>query len=360
MKRYLEIKEELIKIIADMEPGKSLPSRSHLCEKLETTRTTLDRAISELEKEGIVYSKKGSGTYVIGILKGKVEEVENWGVIVPNISEETYSHLVRGVENIACKREVNIILCNSDNDPEKQKHYIERLLLSRVSGFIIVPVISYNVTVSDILYNTLVKSKIPFVLCNRTIEGIHAPSVRSNDFYGGYIATKYLISKGYQSIAYIAQNIYSVSIERCQGYISALMEKGYDIDRTMVILPRAEDHQGVYKSTKHLLEQEKRPDAVFCFNDKVAVEVCRAVKDSGFQVSKDVGIIGYDNDIQASTNQPPLTSVAFKSLEIGEKAGEILSKLINKEKLNSNFNVYLYQPSIVERESCLGKGTAVN
>ena len=57
MKRYLEIKEELIKIIAEMEPGKPLPSRPKLCEKLETTRTTLDRAMQELEKEGIVYSK---------------------------------------------------------------------------------------------------------------------------------------------------------------------------------------------------------------------------------------------------------------------------------------------------------------
>lgn len=355
MKRYLEIKEALITIIADMEPGKSLPSRSNLCEKLETTRTTLDRAIRELEKEGVVYSKKGSGTYAIGILKGKVEEVENWGVIVPNISEETYSLLVRGVENVACRSEVNIILCNSDNNAEKQKHYIERLLLSRVSGFIIVPVVSYNVAISDVLYSALLKSNIPFVLCNRTIEGIHAPSVRSNDFYGGYIATKHLISKGYRSIAYIAQNIYSVSNERCQGYISALMECGYGIDRRMVILPQEESLEGVYRSMEHLLQQEKKPDAVFCFNDKVAIEVCRAVKDSGLKVSEDIGIIGYDNNIQASVNQPPLTSVAFKSQEIGEKAAEVLSKLIDKEKLNSNFNVYLYQPTIIERESCLGK-----
>lgn len=356
MRRYLEIKEELIKIIAEMEPGKPLPSRPNLCEKLETTRTTLDRAIQELEKEGIVYSKTGSGTYAIGILKGKVDTVENWGVIVPNISEDIYSLLVRGIENVACRRDVNIILCNSDNDAEKQKRYIERLLLSGVSGFIIVPIISYNVEVSNILYGTLLKSNIPFVLCNRSVEGIHAPIVRSNDFYGGYIATRHLISKGYRSIAYIAQTIYSVSIERCQGYISALMENGYEIDRSMIIIPHEESRHGVYKNMMHLLELEKRPDAVFCFNDKVAVEACKAIQDRGFRVSEDIGIIGYDNNIRASMNQPPITSVVFKSLEIGEKAAEILIKLIKNEKLNSNFNEYLYQPTIVERESCLGKG----
>ena len=151
MRRYLEIKEELIKIVAEMEPGKPLPSRPHLCDKLETTRTTLDRAIQELEKEGVVYSKAGSGTYAIGILQGKVDTVENWGVIVPSISEEIYSLLTRGIENIACRRGANIILCNSDNDPEKQKYYIKRLLLAGVSGFIIVPIISYNVEVRKIL-----------------------------------------------------------------------------------------------------------------------------------------------------------------------------------------------------------------
>ena len=64
----------------------------------------------------------------------------------------------------------------------------------------------------------------------------------------------------------------------------------------------------------------------------------------------------YDNNIYASVNHPPITTIAFKSMEIGEKAAEILVKLIRGEKLNSNFNEYLYQPSIVERESCLGKG----
>ena len=53
MRRYLEIKEELIKIVAEMEPGKPLPSRPHLCDKLETTRTTLDRAIQELRGRGL-------------------------------------------------------------------------------------------------------------------------------------------------------------------------------------------------------------------------------------------------------------------------------------------------------------------
>ena len=107
---------------------------------------------------------------------------------------------------------------------------------------------------------------------------------------------------------------------------------------------------------KQLLSQEKKPDAVFCFNDKVAVNVCRTVQDMGRKVSEEVGIIGYDNNIYASVNHPPITTIAFKSMEIGEKAAEILVKLIRGEKLNSNFNEYLYQPSIVERESCLGKG----
>lgn len=54
------------------------------------------------------------------------------------------------------------------------------------------------------------------------------------------------------------------------------MENGYEIDRSMIIIPYEERKNGVYENMKQLLSQEKKPDAVFCFNDKVAVNVCRA------------------------------------------------------------------------------------
>ncbi len=360
MLRYQEIKTTLIEMIGRMDPGTRLPARPMLCQKLETTRTTLDRAIRELEDEGVLRSTKGSGTYVVGLIDGAAPHVENWCVIVPNVMDDIYPSLIRGIENVAQAQGANVVLCNSDNDPEKQERYIKRLLVSGVSGFIIVPVISDDVATSFQLYQSLLDSRIPFVFCNRSVDGIQAPVVKSNDFYGGYIATKFLIQQGYRKIAYIAKTKYRTSVDRCQGYMSALLEQGMEINRKRIILPPSGGEIQVYQAMKELLNKEARPDAVFCFNDYVALDVCRAITDSGKQISNDVGVIGYDNIGLAASASLPISSVSYKSVEIGEKAASVLSDMVRGLPANSDFEYYLFQPAIVERESCRGPIPSAN
>lgn len=354
MLRYKEIKEQLIPLIGEMEPGVRLPSRPELCQKLETTRTTLDRAIKELEEEGILVSRYGSGTYVVGLIQGKIPRVENWGVIIPNIMGDTYPALIRGIESVASANGANTILCCTDNDPNKQDGYIRRLLASGVSGFIIVPVVSGTVSTSYQLYKTLQESNIPFVFCNRSVEGIKAPIVKSNDFYGGYIAAKHLIDRGYRSIAFLAEMGYRSSIDRCQGYISALLERGLEINRRLIVLPLDGEKTGIFDKMCDLITSEKPPDAVFCFNDTVALEVCRAIRFCGRRVSADIGVIGYDNTSAGMAAKPPISSVSYKSMEIGVNAANILRRLIHGKHPSSNFDYYLFQPNVVDRESCLG------
>lgn len=352
--RYQEIKEQLIKTISQLEPGTRLPSRPMLCTQMDTNRTTLDRAIKELESEGVLCSRNGSGTYVIGLISGKVQTTENWGIIVPNVMDHVYPSLARGIENIACRYGINVILCNSDNDAEKQNRYIKRLLLSSVSGFIIVPVIASSAELTSHLYGTLLDSQIPFVFCHRGVEGVRVPVVKSNDFYGGYLATRHLLSRGYRNIAYIARVEYSTSVERYQGYVSALQECGLPVQRERIFLPQEDNPNGIYQFTSRLLAQDAALDAVFCFNDYVAQEVCRAVRDADKCISGEIGVIGYDNLPLDSSTSPKITSLAFKSLEIGEQAAELLYEMIHHKESQNYLRYYLFQPTIVVRESCLG------
>ena len=108
--RYQEIKKQLIEIIGTMDPGTRLPSRPIMCKQLDTTRTTLDRAIKELENEGVLSSRNGSGTYVVGLIAGTAPHIENWCIIVPNVMDDIYPSLIRGIENIASSRGANLVL----------------------------------------------------------------------------------------------------------------------------------------------------------------------------------------------------------------------------------------------------------
>lgn len=190
---------------------------------------------------------------------------------------------------------------------------------------------------------------------NKTI-GAEAP-ISNTDDIAAYIATKLLLSKGYRKIAYLAKKKYQTSAERCQGYISALLEWGLKIDRRLIILPRENEDIDCYQAAKKIIADNNCPDAIFCFNDYVAQEVCKAVIACGKKVSDDIGIIGYDNITSAASFLPSISSVAYKSVEIGEMAAGILADSISGKDPGSNFDSYLFQPIIVERESCRGPKT---
>jgi DNA-binding LacI/PurR family transcriptional regulator len=358
MLRYRQIKSMLMAEINKININDRLPSRPELCKKLDTNRTTLDKAIRELVTEGVLFSKNGSGTYVVNANDGLNDLLSvhkgNWGVIVPDVMEAFYSAIVRGVENVAQGYGINIILCNSDSDFDKQEQYIKRLINSGISGLIIVPVVSKDREKNNRLYSQLTELKVPFVFCNRNAEEVNAPVVTSNDFYGGYMVTKHLLEKGYRNIAYISQQKYRTSVDRCQGYISALLENGIEVNRKIIAIEdKSQTQPSGYEAMKKILASGQRVDGVFCFNDRVTQGVYKAIAEAGLVVSDDIGVIGYDNTDICVKSTPAITSVAYKNLEIGTKAAEVLYKQINEGDL-SDFEFYLFQPDIVVRDSCLG------
>jgi DNA-binding LacI/PurR family transcriptional regulator len=195
---------------------------------------------------------------------------------------------------------------------------------------------------------------VPFVFCNRNAEEVNAPVVTSNDFYGGYMVTKHLLEKGYRNIAYISQQKYRTSVDRCQGYISALLESGIEVNRKIIAIEdKSQTQPSGYEAMKKILASGQRVDGVFCFNDRVTQGVYKAIAEAGLVVSDDIGVIGYDNTDICVKSTPAITSVAYKNLEIGTKAAEVLYKQINEGDL-SDFEFYLFQPDIVVRDSCLG------
>jgi DNA-binding LacI/PurR family transcriptional regulator len=358
MLRYKEIKNLLETEIAKLNSNERLPSRPELCKKLDTTRTTLDRAINELVTEGLLFSRRGDGTYVaapgdeLSVHKG------NWGVIVPDVTEPTFCGIVRGVENVAQSYGINLILCNSDFHIEKQEQYLKRLSHSGVSGLIIVPVASGDIEENYRLYSQLIELKVPFVFCsNRNVEGFNASVVASNDYYGGYLATRHLVEKGYHHIAYISDQKFRTSVERCQGYITALMENKIEINHEIIVMNVMKEKNQLqpagYETMKKILASDQIVDAVFCYSDRLIRGVYQAISEAGLIVSDDIGVVSFDNTDICEKLTPAVTSIIYKSLEIGTKAAEVLYKQINGKVL-SDFECYLFQPDLVVRDSCLG------
>lgn len=354
MLRYQEIQLALKALIDEMQSGAKLPSRTELSRRLDSSRATVDKAVRELEQEGILESRLGSGTYVARKMEGMSSIQENWCLIVPSIAENLYIKLASAVKSAVSERNANIILCDSEYRVDKQSEVIKRLIMAGVDGFMIVPAITKNAEENISLYWSLRKSKIPFVFCNRDVEGIYALIVKSNDFYGGYIATLHLIDQGYRSIAFFARQRYRTSIERCQGYVSALQHRHICVERKRILMATEDDMLDVEHSFGSLLDSDTAVDAVFCFSDSEAMEVMQLIKKRGLRVSRDIGIIGYNDSDLCADQDPPLSSVSFKIEDIGRMAARALSKQIDGNAPDG-FSYYLMEPELVVRASCLGK-----
>ena len=353
MLRYLEVKEEIKRMISTKKTGFRMPSRTELAATLQTSRATVDKAIAELAGEGFISSQRGSGTFVSQQLKGVVSNKRNWCVIVPDISVDVYGRLARSVSETAEQMGINVIVSHVGHNPERQADCVQRLIMSGVDGFIIVPVITTTVEESRSLYLSLLESRIPFVFCNRDIDGVGAALIKSNDVYGSYLATLHLAERGYRHIAFLARQLYRTSIDRYQGYVSALQHEGWPVDHDLVIMLSSNNEKDCYNHLRALIESGKEVDGVFCCNDVIAAEAIRCVRDVGQRVSDDVGIIGYDNSDLCMNLTPALTSVSYRAEDIGRIAAQVLYKKMQHDL--HGFDYYLIEPQIVERDSCLGR-----
>lgn len=352
--RYMEVKHKLIEQIKLLEPHVRLPSRNALAKQYNAARTTIERSISELIGEGYLYAKDGSGTYVSGERAASAAHMprsafRSVGLIIPDIRHDTYPGILRGVEDIMNRHDINLVICNTDNQTEKQAGYLNKMIDLGIHGLIIVPAIIGHTDLN--LFGKLRDAGTPIVFCNRGIEGVEAPKVVSNNFYGAYAAVKHLIGNGCKNIAYISRPAYSTSYERYQGYTSALAEAGMNLDDRLVLFePTFDTERPGYDSATQLLESGVTPDGIFCFNDGIAKGACEALGEKGLIVGKDVLVVGYDNTGVCESLPVKLTSVKFQTYDIGVGAAGLLLDMMNGETVLSN-KIIVLQPELVVRQS---------
>lgn len=210
--RYQEVKLEIKKLILSSKEGSRIPSRNFLSRKYQVARNTIDKAITELEQEGYLNSVKGSGTYVTGRFSRNI----NIGVILPSLMGDVYPQFISGIEDYATANHINVVLLSSESIPEKQKRNVYQMIEMEADGCIIIPIINSEMSFETL--DLLKKKKIPFVLCNRSIDGLNAPFVGTNNHYGAYMATKHLIEGGCRRLSYLSQRKYSTSISRYNGF----------------------------------------------------------------------------------------------------------------------------------------------
>lgn len=345
---YQEIKQALIEEILTMPSDTRIASRALLMRRFGVTRTTVEHAIGELIAEGYLYALNGSGTFVSPNIPMLSNKSRSLGLLLHSITKDVYPGVLRGFEDVCSAKGYTMMICNTDNDPEKQTAALDKLMHTGVAGVAVIPT---TMPADPAPFERMRELRIPFLFCNRVPAGMQAPLITSNSFYGGYIATKHLLDCGYRRIAFFSQAYYSTAVERYQGYVAAISERGLPIDNSLFVCGfHDNDEETASRLAEALVSREDRPDAVFCFNDRVTQVLYRACRQRNIVVGRDIAVIGYDNSDVCEYLDVKLSSVHFRPYEIGARAAETLINMLGGAAIPPTY-IDVLHPELILRES---------
>ena len=245
-----------------------------------------------------------------------------WAVIVSNIENPYFTSVLRGVESVAQAAGFAVVLCNTDEDLEKEAQYVAAVVAERMAGVIISPASERLTDVSP-----LVERGVPIVAIDRQVEGPPLDTVLVDNESGAHEATAHLL-QSYRRVACITGPRRVTTAERRRrGYESALGEAGVRVDEELV---RHADYrpQGGHDAMTDLLALREPPDAVFVANNVMALGALEALAEQGVRVPEELGFVEFDDAPWAALTRPSLSAVAQPTQDVGRRAAELLTARI--------------------------------
>jgi DNA-binding LacI/PurR family transcriptional regulator len=251
------------------------------------------------------------------------------GVIIPDISNPFFPLVVRGVEDIAYQNSYRLMLCNADNDAQKEQVYFDELRAYRMAGLIVIP--SANSRLVAAAAST--QGELPVICLDRCPDGWNGDRITVDNTEGAYQAIHYLLELGHRRIAAITGQLHVTSaVERLKGFKRALREGGISIAPEYIQEGRFDRLSG-YEKGLLLLQFSPRPTAIFAANDLVALGVLAALRELGLRCPEDVSLVGFDDLELASFTNPALTTVAQPAYQLGSRAAALLFERLGGENL---------------------------
>lgn len=268
------------------------------------------------------------------------------GVLIPDISNNYASELVKGLEDAGHELGVNLILCNTNRDRKRMIHYLDVLRQKQVDGIVFT-----SEVYSEEYANTVRQMKIPIVLVSTKSLEEDVPTVKINDRQAGFDAVKYLVGKGHQNIGMISgpKDDIIAGLPRYEGFKNA--------HKDLLNIANVEEkveigdfrYDGGYEAMKRLYEKQSSITAVFCASDEMALGAISYLYEQGINVPNDISILGFDNTKIAKISIPKLTTVAQPMQKLGKVAMDKLSYIQEGQKLSEP--VTYLKHYIVERET---------
>jgi len=266
------------------------------------------------------------------------------GCLVPDVENLVFARLAKYLEEFLSAQGYSVILCNTNNDKNKERNYLSVLVQRKVDG-----IIFSRVSDESILFMSSYFRQVPYVVLDRTLEIEFAPTVKLDNFLGGFLAARHLVELGHRCLACVTGPLkIRLCRERLEGFREGLKVAGIDL-RNEYIVESDFKINGGKEAALRMLATGNLPTAVFAHNDMMAFGVMQAFRSEGLDIPRDISVVGFDNIPLCEVVSPSLTTVAQPFEEMARLGVELLDGLIRGEKVTQK--VMVVKPYLVIRSS---------
>lgn len=308
----------------------------------QATRQKVQRAIDELEYRPNLSARS--------LRSGRTGLV---ALAVPALDMPYFAELSRAVVDIAAQRGWTVLVDQTDGLADREREVVRGLRGHLIDGLLLSPV----ALEADEL--ALARRDIPLVLLGERVTEGGIDHVAVDNVRASYDAARHLVELGRTRIAAIgyqdpAHAASGVALLRSRGYERALTEAGLRVDPSLT--PAVDGylrHVGA-DAMRALMEAPRPPDAVFCFNDTLALGALRALAERGVRVPEEVAVVGFDDIEDGRFSTPSLTTVSPDKVALARTALEMLEgRIAGSTEAPGRDEQVGYR--LVARESTLGR-----
>jgi LacI family transcriptional regulator len=274
--------------------------------------------------------------------------VRTLGLAIANLDNPFFVDVAIGAEERCAELGVGVVITNSGYDPVRETHNLDLLVQSRVQGVIIAPV-DENSSRLEMLKDR----GVPMVFVDRVGDDRDCGSVVVDDFRGGQLGIRHLIARGHTRIAFLGHPETSPKVRTRLAGARSVVEETPGVHLELLEAGSWTIEAGRAAATR-LTERDpaRRPTAVFCANDMVALGLEQQLLRDGVRVPDDIAIVGYDDLEWASVSSVPLTTVRQPRHGLGRTAVDMIMELLGRPSARiPRSNHVVLPPELVVRDS---------
>ncbi|MEO6232311.1 MAG: LacI family DNA-binding transcriptional regulator [Ferruginibacter sp.] len=273
------------------------------------------------------------------------------GLLLCSIPNNFFAEVISGIESIAYNRGYHIIITQSHESAERELKNLEHLSWRSVDGLIV----SLSTETKDMSkIQQIHAGGVPVVFFDRVSDCIKTHQVVADNIGGSYNLTKHLLESGFCKIAMITSSrVLSITQERNEGYFKALTEAGISINEDYV---KYCEHGGmiteeIETAIKELRALPQPPDAIFTASDRITIGSLAYLHKENISIPGQMGIAGFSNFSSPELFNPSLTTIRQPAFEMGKAAAELLIKLIESKRPETDFEKRILPTQLIIRKS---------